>query len=202
MDFTCPLCGSHHATRLALVQAKGRSRSQSWSLTAGGGGIFSLALAFLTLPFKLFGFGSITRTRGTSETFLASETAPPAPIPIGKFVVVALVVTTMMMSMVSGIQATSLAVHNGLGIVIGNLATFGVLAFFIASIVAANRYNRTVWPQKEAEWQRTFLCGRCGATYVVPEYSPDGVKPVRSDRIGKGGGLPKTAPPDIRDTIH
>ncbi|GBE49205.1 hypothetical protein BMS3Bbin13_00104 [bacterium BMS3Bbin13] len=207
MQFTCPLCHSHHATRLALVQAKGRSRSRGWSLTGGVGGMFSLALTFISLPFRFLGFGGIARNLSYTETVLARETAPPHRVPVLKMALFGWIPVYIFFGLPLTGMAISLAARDPyFGSLFNSLIGIGMLAFYIASLVAGDYYNRKVWPLLEAVWQRTFLCGRCGANYIVPDYDPCGRRPVRSDQIGQGGsrfsrrdGLPRAKQPEAQE---
>ncbi len=210
MEFTCPLCQSPHATRLALVQAKGRSRSRGWSLTGGIGVILSLALTFITLPFRFFGFGAITRNLSHTETVLARETAPPRRVPVLKMALLGWVPVYLFLSpFLAGLEVSLAARDPHFGVLLNNLVGLGMLVFYIASIVAGNYYNRKVWPKVEAVWQRTFLCGRCGANYIVPAFDPYGQRPVRSDRLGRGrsrfsrrDGLPRAEQPEAQEQVR
>ncbi len=207
MEFTCPLCHSHHATRLALVQAKGRSRSRGWSLTGGIGVMLSLALTLITLPFRFFGFGALTRNLSHTETVLARETAPTHRVPVMKMALFGWIPVYFFFGLpLTGLGASLAARDPYFGVLFDNLIGLGILAFYIASIAAGDYYNRKVWPKIEAVWQRTFLCGRCGANYIVPDYDPYGQRPVRSDQLGQGGsrfarrdGLPRAEQPEAQE---
>ncbi len=207
MEFTCPLCHSQHATRLALVQAKGRSRSRGWSLTGSIGVMFSLALTLITLPFRFFGFGAITRNLSHTETILARETAPPRRVPVLKMALFGWIPVYIFIGPpLTGLVMSLAARSPHLSVLLDNLIGLSLLAFYIASIVAGIYYNRKVWPKIEAVWQRTFLCGRCGANYIVPDFDPYGQRPVRSDQLGQGGsrfarrdGLPRAEQPEAQE---
>ena len=207
MEFTCPLCHSPHATRLALVQAQGRSRSRGWSLTGGIGVILSLAFTLITLPSRFFGFGAITRNLSHTETVLARETAPPHRVPVLKMALLGWIPVYLFFGLfLTGLEVSLAARDPHFGVLLGDLIGLGMLAFYIASIVAGNHYNRKVWPKIEAVWQRTFLCGRCGANYIVPDFDPYGQRPVRSDQLGQGGsrfsrrdGLPRAEQPEAQE---
>lgn len=218
LDIDCPLCGSRHAERAALVWAKGLSRSRSSTLGAGGllalpfqvilGGAspFSLAMMPILLPALLlksfFGFGLFAaRSWGESQTVLSAEARPPFRFPIWKAVLMA-PFAALTLTAVCLLVAMALSAAYGLPKSLLEAAAPLILiacAALCAAVVALGAaYNRRVWPGREAVWQRSFLCKRCGANFVVPDYDPVGENAVRSDRAGRGGLLPLAGAPETR----
>lgn len=63
-------------------------------------------------------------------------------------------------------------------------------------------YNKRIWPLREAAWQRSFLCKRCGGIFLVPSYDPIGVNPVSSRRISKGELLPRVQTEQERHRVE
>ncbi|MHB8410002.1 MAG: hypothetical protein ACYDHY_18305 [Acidiferrobacterales bacterium] len=197
MDIRCPLCHSEDTKRLALVQAEGRSRTKGVTVGGGFGGGLSLAgmaLSAVFFPIKvLFGvFVGVNRSR--SATDLAAETAPPRRAPAWLMATLGLI-PSFWISQFIGTRFHSdfmqSVVWTGLFFILYGGATF-----------AAFYYNRKAFPKREASWQRTFLCQRCGANFVVAEYDPYGMNAVRSDRLGTGNALPIAEQPQARETAE
>ncbi len=67
---------------------------------------------------------------------------------------------------------------------------------FVAFLVVGYYYNTHVWSPREAAWQRSFMCQRCGTIFIDPDFPLNSVTMVRSDKIGKGY-LPRFETPDI-----
>lgn len=154
------------------------------------------------LPLALFGFfkplAIVARTWGTTQTVLSAETQPPYYFPVWRYLtrglalsVIAIAAYGTVMGMLGdpklyGYRYTVAEFYNYLALVmgavlllIGGVLTLGVL------------YNKKIWPLREAAWQRSFLCKRCGGIFLIPDYDPVGINPVSSRAIGKRGLLPR-----------
>ncbi|MHB8252131.1 MAG: hypothetical protein ACYDEV_00170 [Acidiferrobacter sp.] len=229
MEITCPLCESHKSQRLALTYAKGASKSRSKSIfvLAGGGAspllmglgfiLFPISAPLLALRFLFMGFGGMYTTTKT-ETLLAAESRPPKRL--GRFFI-------FLMAFCFFMVTTVVIVDNAPRIIMPILPFFAtlrhghwhgpfrftplalealvwVIVEYIglrAGLKAARHYNDVVWAQKEAAWQRSFLCKRCGAHFLVPDYDPIGVNRVRSDKAGTGEYLPRAETPEQRAAV-
>ena len=180
MDIKCPTCKHRSTERLALSYAKGDSRttSTSASLSLGIGALLNP----LTLLKALFGFITIGRSWGHSQTTLASETQPPEKFRYW------LALPLML--------AAALAWAFGLAFISDDATPSWVLVLreytpsvvFFGYLGLALWYNFRVWPKKEAAWQKTFMCRRCGTVFESEEFEvPEN---VRSDKRKKGRFLP------------
>lgn len=210
----CPLCGDRHTERLALAWAKGLSRTESTAAGVGAtlmapfhavlGAASPLSLAFW--PFLLLksflGFGLfMAKSWGTSQSVYSRETRPPYRFPTLKAILVFPVAWVALLAIMllalsiacelSGLGREGFERHAG-------LAVAASLAACAAVVCLGVFYNRAVWPKREALWQRSFACKRCGAIFPVPEYHPEGGNAVRSDRAGEGGLLPLAGNPEDR----
>lgn len=166
---------------------------------------------------------SLTRWRGTTQTYLATEAAPPPRFRTGLNAIRALVAVLIGSAFTASLIAASgfgdavaepaighLMAAMGtpskrvaIGLVVAT-AALPALGLTGAGLMAGVRYNRAVWPLREAAWQRTFLCKRCGGTFLVPDFDPYGVNRIRSDKAGQGKGqfLPHAATEAERTRIR
>lgn len=229
MDIVCPLCESKKTQRLALTYAKGASRSRSKSIFAFAGGglspllfglgilLFPISAPILALRFLFMGFGGVYTTTRT-ETLLAAESRPSKRLGRG-FIVLMAICYIIFAAWVVAIFAP-IAIRPALsyfatfrhGHYYGQfrwvpLAMEALVLIAVeyvglrAGLRGARHYNDVVWAQKEAAWQRSFLCKRCGANFLVPEYDPVGINRVRSDKAGTGEYLPRVESLEQRDVI-
>lgn len=227
LDIDCPLCGSRHTERSALAWSRGLSRTQSSTLGVGGwlalpfhgltGGASPLLVVLwpLLLLKSFLGFGLFAaRSWGRTQSVYSAEAAPPYRFPALKAALLAPFAALFLFLALS--FAAMVAIHvyleaNGIrefGALDARLkALLPLLAVFSFAVCAAVMvfgvfYNNKVWPKREAVWQRSFLCKRCGANFVVPDYDPVGENAVRSDRAGRGGLLPLAGSPADREAAR
>lgn len=210
MRIVCPLCGSGNAERLVLTWSRGLSRHRTKTFGIGSffafanplnNGIVGLAALALT-PLVLALWPILTFLRlgllaayswGTSQSALSYEAKPPFRFPAAKAALAAGYTFFVLPSTVVGMMHLPPAREN-IGVLLSALAG-GAAAWLAAHLGAL--YNRRVWAPREALWQRSFLCKRCGANFAVPEFDPEGIQPVRSDR--KGALLPLAGDPAGRE---
>lgn len=151
-----------------------------------------------------------------SQTALSSELSPPKRFPV--FLVtlssIGLVSTAIWYSLTyeknnvvvtNGITKVSDVMHNA-GIVHSNnmyslIVLFSLLivpTFFSLGVY----YNLKIWSPREAAWQRSFLCERCGTIYVNDSFNLKSVSQVRSDKAGKGAYFPRYETDLQRDNVR
>lgn len=229
MEIACPLCDSHKTQRLALTYAKGASKSRSKSLFvfAGGGTsplliglsllFFPIAVPVLALRFLFMGLGGMYTTTKT-ETLLATESRPPKRLGRGfialmafcYFFFTALVVVSFAPTLITPILPYVATLRHGhyygmfrwVPLALEALVLIAVEAIGLrVGLKGVRHFNDVVWAQKEAAWQRSFLCKRCGANFLVPEYDPAGINRIRSDQAGTGEYLPRVETSEQRETI-
>lgn len=222
MNFTCPNCHNRHVKRLALLWAEGLSKTRSNHVSVGVGGVFdflkSLPYLLIGLPliliwsvfagaFSFLGtFFMIGRSWGTSQTVLSEESKPPYRFRVGiaalKGLAFVLVFGFVAMVWVQSEARSHPAFMETVAWMFPfdksffTAVIFGltpVLAIYAGGLWLGVHYNRHIWPKREAVWQRSFFCNRCGTVFVVPDFTPAGSNVIRSDRAGKGGLLPVAA---------
>ena len=142
-SLACTKCGSAEVRRLSLIYQEGlaiiNTTSQSSGAAFGGGG-------------ASFGSAS-TRTTGTQQTALSKQAAPPAK----KHTILWAILAAFL-----GFLA------------LGGLSDFSVSVLIFAGLAAlagrmslkAKAYNASAFPELHARWERSFMCNRCGETFV------------------------------------
>lgn len=152
----CPKCKSTEAHAASVVH---RSQTSNTIATTVGAG--------LTIGGEA-GLGVATTT-GTSQSLMAQQAAPPKPpshMAYGCVLYVALF-------FVYGLS--NLALVQVLGTadsVWGNTFAFGTMIGGGAAIIYWMRQRTKAqlpaWEKRMEEWQRTWVCDRCGTQFVIP----------------------------------
>ena len=152
MDLRCPQCNSTDLKKLSLVYQEGFSqvntRSRLRAIAVGSDGPDMIV-------------GRITG-RGTAQTELSKASSPPRKwrsgkllrywffgLVVGSWVVVALDWSKTDSKTVISIPFLAFAV-----------ACVGV---FVVLALGLWKHNRSTFPKEIARWNRSFVCGRCGA---------------------------------------
>jgi hypothetical protein len=143
----CPTCDSDNTQRLSIIYGGGLTAVDTSTVGVGagisGGGLGG-------------GIG-VAGTRGTHQTALSRQVAPPKRI-----------------SMFNVSILPAIGFFVGLGILDGAVL-FGLI--WMALVLAGTawvwtgtwRYNTQVWPQKIEKWNRQFMCMRCGEVFSLPK---------------------------------
>lgn len=136
-DIKCTACGSTDVQKLSMVHQSGISRIDA---TATG-----TAKSFGDFaPFA----ETKTRTTGTQVSELAQQAAPPQPKSMALWVVLALAL---------GIGPWFLNIH--LEFIVWPLC--GYMAW------RTKKYNETVYAPRREQWNRSWMCHRCGSVFAV-----------------------------------
>jgi hypothetical protein len=140
----CTKCGSAEVRRLSLIYNEGlaiiNTTSASSGVAFGGGG-------------AAFGSSS-TSTTGTQQTALSKQAAPPRKK------------HTILWAILAGVLGF---------LALGGLAdlSFSVIVFAALAALAgrmslkAKAYNATKFPEEYANWERSFMCNRCGQVFAA-----------------------------------
>ena len=214
MDIKCPLCGSRHSERLPLTWSKGKSHTTTntvsvggfWSLNKIGMVLFGSMVWPLALPLFLLKMMSpvllFSRSWSTTQNVLSKQTEPPYRFPfwhyfwIGFALILIASQVTVFPAMIWHWSPSKETVYREL------LTALAVVVVAVA-LWLGHLYNKEKWPLMEAEWQRSFMCKRCGGIFIVPEYDPVGVNRVASYQEGKKGTLlPQSHTQDQQDAVH
>ena len=146
----CPSCKSTDLKRASLVYQAGRSqfrsRSQRHGFLFGAGG---LGL-----------FGGRTATQGVRQTELSQTLRPPLKWSYRKLVLrtalttAAAFIAYVIFVIVSTPPVSTLPMK---------LYVFSAPLVFLCLALSIWRHNHSVYPGAFAEWDRSFVCQRCGA---------------------------------------
>ena len=142
----CPKCEGSDVRRLSVVYGSGTS-----SLTSESG---SIGIADVGGHLALG--GAQTSSKGTQQSLLARQVAPPPKRDAtggGCLAVCAVIVGTV------GIASFSSSPFEGIAWLL-----FAVLLGVGAErrVSSVDRYNAEEWTKLKAAWDRSFLCMRCG----------------------------------------
>ena len=144
MDVRCVKCGSESTQRLQIVHESGLQSISTTSAIGGVGYAGGLAEGV-----------AVVGTRGSQQSILSQRASPPTRRQIS-----------------SGIGCLAiigvLALVGGLSTKSGGWVLIGViLAAIVAAVaVSVTNYNNKIWPGLYSEWSKTFVCLRCGASFV------------------------------------
>ena len=142
-NLACTKCGSAEVRRLSLIYSEGlaiiNTNSQTSGAAFGGGG-------------ASFGSAS-THTSGTQQTALSKQAAPPRKKHTILWGILAGFLGVMALSGLSDFSV-SVLVFAGLAALAGRMS------------LKAKAYNAMTFPDLYARWERSFMCNRCGETFV------------------------------------
>jgi hypothetical protein len=152
MGLVCPKCESSDVRRLSLIYDSGTADMAMASLTVG-----------VSKGQDGMGFGAApTLTRGTQQSHLARQAAPPAEKieNTGCTLSFAIALSLMGALFLSEDRSSSGAVAAmALGAITGVIGTW--------KQSEASRYNREEWPPLRHTWERSFLCTRSGDRFEI-----------------------------------
>lgn len=150
MGFDCPKCHSSNLKRASLAYQEGLSRVAAQSRLRG-------------LVFGDDGPNVVVGsdvTNGVIQTDLSKALRPPKKWSYGKlFLGAGLVLLVSLMVYIHFVMGSSSTV-SGLPVVVFGVIGVGVLLLLLLSVW---RHNLLVYPRQCAEWDRSFVCQRCGA---------------------------------------
>ncbi len=150
MDLRCPNCHTSDLKKVSLAYQEGlsrvRTKSRLRALLFGEDG-----------PNVMVGTAV---TRGTQQTELSKSLRPPNKWSYGKVLLWAGIVSVLSLIFYTHRVMSSASMASGLPVVM-----FGVIGavVLLASVAVIWRHNLLVYPWQYAEWDRSFVCQRCGA---------------------------------------
>lgn len=149
VQYSCPTCGSQNTQRLSTAYMSGVSEFSA--VTSG----FGRARA------PVFGSGW---TSGTSQTQLSKIAAPPTKKRYRNalfLLFLAPFIGPAPFAILERIYGVT-PLYEHLAVVLGILLE--IVAF--VSLISTFTFNKTVWAKLCRQWQRHFVCLRCGQIYV------------------------------------
>ena len=136
----CTHCGSENTQRLEVIYENGTQNINTSSTTVGGA------------HSSQFAFGAAqTTTSGTSQSMMASKSAPPAQ--------------KEMLIFMGMIVIGLLCFYGGFGFIVFGLM---LISGGIYGIYSAVKYNADVWPVLHKNWKESWACNKCGNFYHQP----------------------------------
>ena len=160
MDLRCPKCNSTDLKKVSLAHEEGLLRSEGRTrlraVVAGSGGP-DLVVARAT-------------THGTQQSALSKKLAPPVKWSYLKVIgwsVLVFVCVGWLIFYVHTVttKATSVSSFPLAFFTLISAATFALLLFLVW------RHNHSTYRRRLAEWDRSFICSRCGATTAQGDHS-------------------------------
>ena len=148
MDLRCPNCNGSELKRASLAYEEGRSRLAARTRLRG----------------MVFGDGAnvivgTAVTRGMNESEMSKRLRPPRKWSYRKlFFGAGLVSLVSLMVYIHFVMGSSSTV-SGLPVVVFGAIGLGVLLVLLLLVA---RRNLLVYPRQCAEWERSFVCQRCG----------------------------------------
>jgi hypothetical protein len=150
VQFHCETCGSSDLKKVSLVYQDGlrhvktRSRLVGFLVGASGASIIT---------------GTSVR-RGTHQTDLSRSLHPPAKWSFAKLFLGSFVATCLVLFAYVVFASASEPPVSTLPV---KLYVFLAPVAFLVLFAAFWRHNHLVYPRQYAEWDRSFLCQRCGS---------------------------------------
>jgi hypothetical protein len=149
MELRCPNCGGTDLKKVSLIYEEGSSRIKAKSRLRG----LSLGDDGPSV------FAGTAATNGINQTLLSERLRPPQKWSYVKLLLwtglVAIVSLVVCVHMVMSSSSAVSSVPFVMGVVVG-------LAAFVATLIGIWRHNQSVYPRQFAEWEKSFLCQRCG----------------------------------------
>jgi hypothetical protein len=151
MDLRCPKCNSTDLKKVSVAHEEGllrnESRTRLRAVIVGGGG-----------PDLVVGRAT---TRGTEQSALSKKLTPPVKWSYLKVIgwsVLMFVCVGWLVFYVNTLATSSASVLSA------PLALFGLIsgATFFGLMYLVWRHNHSTYARQYAEWDRAFVCGRCG----------------------------------------
>ena len=152
MDLRCPNCNSSDLKKASLAYEEGLTRGTSKS-------------RFRALLFGEDGPNVVVGTavmKGMYQTELSRALRPPKKRSYGKLLLWAGIVSVVSLIFYTHTVMSSTSLVSALPVVM-----FGVMGavVLLASLAVIWRHNQLVYPRQYAEWDRSFVCLRCGAIW-------------------------------------
>ena len=152
MDLRCPKCNSTDLKKVSLAYQEGLyrvdSRARLRAAVVGGNGPDLVV-------------GRVTK-RGSQQSVLTKELSPPVKwsyLKVVSWSVLAFLCVGWLVFYVNTVTTNSSTVLSP------PLALFGLLSagVFVLSLFLVWRHNHSTYLRRYAEWDRSFVCERCGA---------------------------------------
>ena len=149
-NFVCPHCGSDNVQRFSVAYENGASTINTQTKTAGVGIGGALGIG-----------GAKSHTTGVQLSQMAQKTAPPAKKGYKWAIIISIVVYFVVANLVDSMFSLGSSTSGILGLV-----GLVVSAYFLG-YVKVYRYNAETWPVLREEWEKSWICMKCGNTFTL-----------------------------------
>ena len=155
MDLRCPKCNSTDLKKVSLAYQEGLYRSESRSrlrgVVVGGGG-----------PDMVVGR---TTTQGSQQSALSRKLSPPVKWSYGKLVFWSVLVFVCGGWLVFYVNTIT---KNATTVTSPALTAYALIAsvIFVVLLLLVGRRNHSTYARGYADWDRSFVCQRCGTVFV------------------------------------
>jgi hypothetical protein len=151
MDLRCPKCNSTDLKKVSLAYQEGlyqsESRSRLRAVVVGGGG-----------PDMVVGR---TTTRGSQQSALSKKLSPPR-----KWSYLKVIGWSVLVFLCAGwlVFYVNMVTTNATTVSYAPLTLFSLTcgAIFALLLFLAWRHNHSTYQKRFGEWDRSFICARCG----------------------------------------
>jgi transcription elongation factor Elf1 len=149
-DFNCPKCGSDNTISVPLAHGSGTTKTESLSVYVGTKENYGLIPTF-----------------ERSQTAVARLLTPPTKKhPRGEFLILGLMLSAfgLLMAAIAGHSDGQLSPLLGILFIIGGIVA--AVAGWTITSREAQEYNENTWRPRREEWEKSFLCQRCGTVFI------------------------------------
>jgi hypothetical protein len=158
MDLRCPKCNSTDLKKVSLAYQEGLYRSDSRTR-------LSAALVGGSGPDLLVGRAA---TRTSHQSALSKRLAPPLKwsyLTVGSWSVLVFLCVGWLVFYVKTVSTNATTVMSGPLVLFAMFAAGGIIALTLF----VRNHNHSAYPRRYAQWDRSFICQRCG---VVSQLDP------------------------------
>lgn len=162
MNLQCPNCNSSDLQKIPLAYQEGIARVNTRTRLSG-------VMVGSDGPDLIVGRAT---TRGIEQTALSKATAPPVKWSYAKLIgwsTIVFLAAGWLVFYVNTVTTNSQTVSSLA------LTVYVILALcsFVGTLAGYWRHNRSTYPRKFANWERSYLCERCGKISEQPAACPD-----------------------------
>jgi hypothetical protein len=161
MDLRCPKCNSTDLKKVSLAHEEGLFRSEGRTrlsaVVAGSGG-----------PDLVVGRAT---TRGTEQSALSKKLTPPVKwsyLKVSFWSVLVFLCVGWLVFYINTVATNSSTVSSP-PLTLFSLITAAIFAFVLFLVW---KHNNTTYQKRFAEWDRSFICQRCGAVSLQTGVDP------------------------------
>ena len=151
VNYKCPTCGSEQVQRVSVVYESGTTSTRGRGLGVAIAGDDLIPVG--------------TSTRSTSQTQLAARLVPPKKQGAGYILsAVAITLGGVVFGLIPAAAGGVIGIAIGSCLALGGFA--GGLVYAATESKKVSAYNSQVWEKQYQQWQRRWLCHKCGHVFT------------------------------------